>query len=248
MMLSGIAGCIKGTTIGGADKADAVINTGTVKTGKISNTANGGTGMNVAGICGFVLDGGSFIDHCTNYGSISSPTGRGGGIAGSMGGKTDETTFSKISNCTNAGLVQDDIIGQFEGSRDYYNYKRMGGILGGSTNTANIIEYCTNSGNVFSQIGCRAGGFAGHANLKITGCVNKGIILSNITYSDGAPQHGPGWACGYGAKGIVTQCVKGGKVGEWDTYKDNPSAAPDATNDNAFCYKNADYYDPSQNL
>ena len=41
--------------------------------------------------------------------------------------------------------------------------------------------------------------------------------------------------------------AKGGRVGEWDTYKDNPSGAPEATNDNALCYRNSEYFDPSQN-
>ena len=71
--------------------------------------------------------------------------------------------------------------------------------------------------------------------------------LANITYASGEPQHGPGWACGYSGKKLVTQCAKGGRVGEWDTYKDNPGSAPEATNDNALCYKNGDYFDPSQN-
>lgn len=48
-------------------------------------------------------------------------------------------------------------------------------------------------------------------------------------------------------KRLVTQCAKGGRVGEWDTYKDNPSGAPEATNDNALCYRNSEYFDPSQN-
>ena len=34
---------------------------------------------------------------------------------------------------------------------------------------------------------------------------------------------------------------------DWDTYKDNPSAAPEASNDNAVCYMSADRYDPSLN-
>ena len=57
----------------------------------------------------------------------------------------------------------------------------------------------------------------------------------------------PERACGYSAKGLVTQCAKGGRVGEWDAHKDNPSGAPEATNDNALCYRNSEYFDPSQN-
>lgn len=248
MMIAGIAGCAKNSNVGGDTEDDAVINAGDVKTGKITNTANGGTGMQVAGIVAWVKEGGTKINYCINYGEISAPTGRGGGIVGTMGGTVTEESYSVISNCTNAGLIQDDIVGQFGGAKDKYGLKRMGGILGGTDGAFNRIEYCTNTGNVFSQIGCRTGGFAGHNKGQIVGCVNKGIILANITYDSGAPQHGPGWACGYSGKGLVTQCAKGGKVGEWDTYKDNPSAAPDATDDNALCYKNSDYYDPSKNF
>lgn len=249
MMIGGITGCVKSTVIGGDSKDYGVVNAGYVKTGKITNTASGGTGMNIGGICAFTLGNGTILNYCKNYGEISAPTGRGGGLVGTIGGDTKEENSTVVSNSENYGLIQDDIVGQFGGSKDAYNNKRMGGLVGGTVNNVNIrIEYCTNYGNVFSQIGCRAGGFAGHNNGKIVGCVNKGIILSNITYSEGAPQHGPGWACGYSSKGVITQCAKGGKVGEWDTFKNNPNAAPDATDDNALCYKNSEYYDPSQNL
>ena len=248
MMLAGIAGCAKSTVIGGETKADAVVNNGDVKTGRITNTANGGTGMNVGGICAFTLGAGIKIDYCTNNGEVSAPTGRGGGLVGTLGGSTSEENGTAVSNSVNNGTVQDDAAGQYGGSRDYYNYKRMGGLVGGTVTNNNIrIEYCTNNGNVFSQLGCRTGGFVGHNQATIVGCVNKGTILANITYDAGAPQHGPGWACGYSAKGLITQCAKGGRVGEWDTYKDNPSGAPEATNDNALCYRNSEYFDPSQN-
>ena len=248
MMLAGIAGCAKSTVIGGETKTDAVVNNGDVKTGRITNTANGGTGMNVGGICAFTLGAGIKIDYCTNNGEVSAPTGRGGGLVGTLGGSTSEENGTAVSNSVNNGTVQDDAAGQYGGSRDYYNYKRMGGLVGGTVTNNNIrIEYCTNNGNVFSQLGCRTGGFVGHNQATIVGCVNKGTILANITYDAGAPQHGPGWACGYSAKGLVTQCAKGGRVGEWDTYKDNPSGAPEATNDNTLCYRNSEYFDPSQN-
>lgn len=252
MMLGGIAGAIKAPmTIGSKD--EPVKNLGTVKTGAITNTTNGGTGMNVGGVVAFtvgVKDLEIKMDYCYNYGEVSAPTGRGGGIIGTIGGATTETAVTILSNSDNYGLIQDDIVGMYGGSKEMYNLKRMGGLVGGTvTNTVGIrIEYCTNYGNVFSQIGCRAGGFVGHSQSSIIGCVNKGIILSNITLSEGAPQHGPGWACGYSGKNLVTSCAKGGRVGEWDTYKDNPSGAPEATMDNALCYKNSEYFDPSVNF
>ena len=252
MMLGGVAGTFRAPmTVGSKD--EPVKNFGTVKTGAITNTANGGTGMNVAGVVAFtvgVKDIEMKLDYCYNYGDVSAPTGRGGGIIATMGGATAETAVTILSNSDNYGTVQDDVVGQFGGSKDMYNLKRMGGLVGGTvTNTVGLrIEYCTNYGNVFSQIGCRTGGFVGHNQASVVGCVNKGIILANISYTDGAPQHGPGWACGYSGKHLVTSCAKGGRVGEWDTYKDNPSGAPEATMDNALIYKNSEYFDPSVNF
>ena len=252
MMLGGVAGTFRAPmTVGSKD--EPVKNLGNVKTGAITNTANGGTGMNVAGVVAFTVgvdDTELKMDYCYNYGEVSAPTGRGGGIVGTIGGSTKEIAVTVLSNSDNYGLIQDDIVGQFGGSKDMYNLKRMGGLVGGTvTNTVGIrIEYCTNYGNVFSQIGCRTGGFVGHNQASIVGCVNKGIILANISYTDGAPQHGPGWACGYSGKLLVNSCAKGGRVGEWDTYKNDPSSAPEATMDNALCYKNSEYFDPSANF
>ena len=245
MMLGGVTGCAKATVFGGEKKDMGVINAGNVKTGAITNPENGGKGMNVGGFSAFTLGEGVKLGYCVNYGEISAPTGRGGGFVGTLGGSKKDELANTISNCTNYGLIQDDAVGMYNGETGHHGLKRMGGFVGGtSDNPDNLIEYCTNEGNVFSQLGCRCGGFVGHNKAKVTGCVNKGIILANITYNGDAPEHGPGWACGYGGKGTVTKCVVGGKVGEWTAHKDNPSGAPDATEDNAFCYKNADYYLP----
>ena len=63
-----------------------------MKTGRITNTANGGTGMNIGGICAFTLGAGTKLNYCTNNGEISAPTGRGGGLVGTLGGSTTEGT------------------------------------------------------------------------------------------------------------------------------------------------------------
>ena len=70
--------------------------------------------------------------------------------------------------------------------------------------------------------------------------------------SDKSTDHGPGWACGYSSKSTdtwtnVSACTMGGKVGDFSQYRDNPESAPDATVDNAFSYKNDEYFDPSIN-
>ena len=130
---------------------------------------------------------------------------------------------------------------------------QAGGIVGRSLGT---VARCTNEGdltfNLNGAANASCGGITGgdyFTDNHITGCVNKGVILSNITANDkGEPQHGPGWACGFNRnKSLITNCAKGGRVGDWDTYKDNPSAAPEASNDNAVCYMSADRYDPSLN-
>lgn len=248
-VMGGIAGTVNDTRIGAKDSP--CVNNADVYTGRISNEQAGGTGMQVAGICGWVMAGGSTLEYCDNYGNISSPTGRGAGIVASLGGTVSADDYSTVRYCNNYGTIQDDIVGQYAGDKTKYANKRLGGILGGTDGTTNLIENCTNYGNVFSQIGCRAGGIAGHNKARITGCVNRGIILSNITIDSNIdltknPSQstaGPGWCTGYTAANCIFQCAVGGKVGEWDTWKDNPEGAPDATVENTTCYKNGEYVD-----
>lgn len=239
---AGIAAAMKNSTLGGSSSKKGCVNNGFVRTGIISNTQNGGSGMQTGGICAFMAkDAGNQIVYCVNYGHVSCPTGRTGGIAGTM-------MNGNLKNCDNYGLIEDNLAGQ-PGLN--YNNKRMGGLVGGTDDLRTVltatVESCTNYGNVFSHLGCRTGGFIGHSNVQIIGCVNKGVILS-----DKSTDHGPGWACGYSGKSTdtwtnVSSCTMGGKVGDFTQYKDNPDSAPDATVDNAFSYKNAEYFDPSIN-
>ena len=142
--LSGLVGAIINSTIGGESKTQSCANRGFVRTGRISNTANGGTGMQTAGICAF--------------------------MAKAEGGK---------------------------------------------------LSYCTNYGDIFTE-------------------------------GNGTNRHGPGWLCGYSGASTATwinckACVCGGYVGDYSKYKDDPTSAPDATNENAFCHANKNY-DPSINF
>jgi hypothetical protein len=250
--LGGIVGTMKGGVIGGSTPALGCRNYGDVVTGQITNDANGANnGMTIGGICAFMQASEAKIDYCINYGNVSAPTGRGGGICGTgLAGVT-------ISNTDNHGTVQDDIVGQYTGKslELTYNVKRQGGIMGGNAASGSIyvtIEYCTNYGNVFTHLGCRTGGFVGHNTGLIRGCVNSGAILGDLyVEGNGTNRHGPGWACGYCATSNTTYtnvsgCTKGGYVGSYTEYKDNPTSAPAATNDNAFCH-NPSAYDPSIN-
>ena len=243
--LAGIVGCGKNLTIGGKTKDEGVTNNGDILvTAKVANAQAGGTGLQVAGITAYVLSGsGCQFTFCTNNGHLTGPNGRSGGIIASIYG----TSVNKvdITKCVNAGLIEDNYL-DYDG---YANAKRMGGILGGSEAKEVTISSCTNSGNVFSHTGCRSGGFVGHFKAGvIAGCSNTGIILSHITpqNEDHSGGDGPGWAAGY-CNIKITGCTRGGKVGEWATYKDNPAGAPDATVYNAYGYKNSEYFNASDN-
>lgn len=251
MMLGGIAGNTESTVIGGDSRDYKVTNYGNVTTGFISNLTNGGTGMNVGGIVGFVkgVDNvENIIKYCYNYGGVSAPTGRGGGLIGTIGGGTAATARTTVSTCYNYGTVQDDAVGQYAGTYGSAtnDLKRMGGLVGGTvTNVSGIlVENCENHGNVFSQMGCRTGGFIGHCQASIVGCVNKGIILGGKV--DG---HGAGWACGFnGSAEQIKSCAMGGRVGYWEDHGSDPTSAPAATKDNACGYKNSERFDPSINF
>ena len=251
--LSGLTGVILSATIGGESKAQGCVNRGFVRTGAISNTANGGTGMQTAGICAFMskAEGGK-LNYCTNYGDISCPTGRTGGIVATL-------MYGNLYNCENRGTIEDDKVGQYAGKEasTTYNYKRMGGIVGGTddlkTKPEYTVESCTNHGNVMTHLSVRTGGIIGHSNIQIIGCVNKGAVLGDVfTEGNGTNRHGPGWLCGYSGASTATwtnckACVCGGYVGDYSQYKDDPTSAPDATNGNAFCHANQNF-DPSINF
>ena len=251
MMLGGIVGNTENSIIGGESKDTKVTNYGNVTTGFISNTGNGGTGMNVGGIVGFAKGVDNYeniIRYCYNYGGVSAPTGRGGGIIGTIGGGTAATSKTTVTACYNYGTIQDDVVGQYKGKdvAETFDLKRMGGIVGGTvTNVTGIlVENCENHGNVFSQVGCRTGGFIGHCQASIVGCVNKGIILGGKK-----EDHKAGWACGFnGSKDQIKSCAMGGKVGYWADHGSDPTSAPAATKDNACGYRNSERFDPSSNF
>lgn len=127
----------------------------------------------------------------------------------------------KITSCTNKAAIA------FAGSDAANISVCLGGIAGYVQNAT--LTQCVNNGDVFSQLGCRTGGFVGHNEAKITKCENKGVILSDHTLS-GTNYHGSGWAAGYNKSAdLITECVVGGRVGDYTAYKDNPQSAPEAT-------------------
>lgn len=245
--LAGIVGSGFNVTIGGKTREDAVVNNGDILVkSKVANAQAGGTGLQVAGIMGYVKQGkGSSFISCTNKGHLTGPNGRSGGIIATIYGSEKAGNKVTISKCINNGLIEDNYL-DHEG---YSNAKRMGGLIGGSEAANVSVESCTNNGNIFSHTGCRAGGFVGHFKGGIiAGCANTGIILSKITpqNEDHTGGDGPGWAAGY-CNIKITGCTRGGKVGEWAEYKDKPEQAPDATVYNAYGYQNSKYFNAADN-
>ncbi len=235
--LGGIAGKGISSTIG---KSDApCVNNGDITTGKISNKGNGGSGMQVGGICAFVDSAdGMVITDCTNNGHIAAPAGRGGGIVGTFNN-------GKMQRCTNAGLVEDDVLGQHAAMDDRYNYKRMGG-LSGSAGASATIDQCTNKGIVITHLSCRTGGFVGHNEGKITNSYSEGIVIGDVVTA-GSNYHGAGWACGFNkSMSLVDNChAEKGRCGDYK-YKDNPSEAPFNTINRAVAHKMSTF-DPEIN-
>ena len=209
----------QGGIAGYASKAvlSGCVNDGALTCGTIANTGNGtNSGFHQGGIVGVMKE--TTLTECVNNGALSAPAGRGGGIVA-------VATSGTATSCTNNGTVQDDVAGIFGANP---GYKRMGGLAGGAS-AGMTFTACVNNGNVFSQLGCRTGGFVGHNEGKIVKCENKGIILSDHTAS-GSNLHGAGWAAGYNKSAdLIAECIIGGRVGDWTEYKNDPSKAPAAT-------------------
>lgn len=228
--IGGIASCVENVAISDCE------NNGDVTCGEIANIGSGlNAGFHVGGIVGYVKSSSTLTD-CTNNGDLSAPSGRSGGIVGSGVSGT-------MSSCVNNGLIQDDVDGVFSAVDARYGYKRMGGLAGG-TSSGFTITGCENAGNVFSQLGCRTGGFVGHNEATITSCKNSGVILSS--YLDDS--HGPGWAAGYNkSSSLITDCTLGGQVGDYLVYGTDPSTAPEATFATGVWYNSSTTFDPLLN-
>ena len=149
--------------------------------------------MQTAGICAFMAKAeGGKLNYCTNYGDISCPSGRTGGIVATL-------MYGNIYNCDNRGTIEDDKVGQHEGKEasvtiqlqtygwNCRRYRRP------ETKPEYTVESCTNYGNVMTHLSVRTGGIIGHSNIQIIGCVNKGAVLGDVfTEGNGTNRHGPG--------------------------------------------------------
>ena len=229
--VAGIVGDATGLTV------TKCINDADIHVASLQNTESGGNGFQLAGIVGYARADLAMSD-CVNNGDLSAPTGRGGGLVGTMGA-------GSIKDSENNGTIEDDRDGQFGGATTEYGKKRMGGLVGGTSGTG-TIENCTNNGTVISHTGCRTGGFVGHNNKGyiIKGCVNNG----NIFYLNAHKDNGAGWACGFtGGTAEITGCTGYGHVGDISLV-DTPDAAPHATHYNAVKYLPLERYNPEDNM
>lgn len=235
VMFGGIAGAGKGLIMSSST------NNGEVYVGSITNTENGSKGFMNGGLVGYLKDdSANAMTDCVNNGHVCCPSGRTGGLVGTM-----ET--ATVTSCINNGLIEDDAAGQYDGVSGKYNIKRMGGLAGASTKSTSVLQSCTNAGNVITHLSCRTGGFVGHnSGGKIYDCTNTGAVIGD-TYSSGSTYHGPGWACGYNsATTLISGCSGLGKIGDYSTYASNPDAAPANMHTNAVCHLYTSY-DPEDN-
>ena len=227
--IAGIAADVKGLTVTGCT------NNADIHVKDLANTGNGGKGLQLAGIVGYARAA-TAVSECVNNGDLSAPAGRGGGIVATLDGST-------VKNCTNNGTIEDDKFGQYAGNDSAYGYKRMGGLVGGTSGTTSV-EDCTNNGTVITYVGCRTGGFVGHNSGNLSGCVNNGNIFGLAAHDD----HGAGWAAGFTTnKDNIVNCTGKGRVGDI-AQKDTPEAAPHASYYNALKYQYLKRFDPEANM
>ena len=227
--IAGIAADVKGLTVTGCT------NNADIHVQNLINTGNGGKGLQLAGIVGYARAA-TVVTECTNNGDFSAPAGRGGGIVATLDGST-------VKNCTNNGTIEDDKFGQHAGNDSAYGYKRMGGLVGGTSGTTSV-EDCTNNGTVITHIGCRTGGFVGHNSGNLSGCVNNGNIFGLAAHDD----HGAAWAAGFTTnKDNIVNCTGKGRVGDI-SQKDTPEAAPYASYHNALKYQYLKRFNPEANM
>lgn len=220
LMLSGIVGQSDAATIGGAGSL-VCKNNGDIVITEIANKNNGLTGVNIGGILAHGSEAGKTdLTACVNNGHLACPTGRSGGICGTIINGT-------LLQCVNNGLIEDGT--QYMSDASGYSYKRMGGLVG-ATDASAVLDGCTNLGTVLTHVGCRCGGFVGHnAKGTVKNCTNgaekdlsKGNIIGDVVKDGSGNSHGPGWACGYTSSDIK-KCYGYGRVAKY-AQKDNLTA------------------------
>ena len=94
--MGGLAGVLYGNKIGDTTQTNGCINEGNLTCGNIVNTASGAySAFNQGGIAGYIEIDEAYIGYAINKGNISAPSGRGGGIVGTLQeGTIENSTYS----------------------------------------------------------------------------------------------------------------------------------------------------------
>ena len=134
--MGGLAGVLYGNKIGDTTQTNGCINEGNLTCGNIVNTGSGAySAFNQGGIAGYIEIDEAYIGYAINKGNISAPSGRGGGIVGTL----QEGT---IENSTNEGLIQDDVNDVFASNSKRYNVKRIGVLYRKCSLVVHLLSTC----------------------------------------------------------------------------------------------------------
>lgn len=146
-----------------------------------------------------------------------------------VGAEGDVCTLAGTASAVNAGAV----VGRLDGGSITSCVNNMQLFYDGSATGANVclagicgrsngdVTGCTNKGNVLSKVVSRAAGFVAYNEGVVSECINRGCILA-----EKSGEIGPAWACSY--QKIAANFVKNvgkGHVGSYSAHKDNPAGA-----------------------
>ena len=146
-----------------------------------------------------------------------------------VGAQGDVFTLAGTASAVNAGAV----VGRLDGGSvtACVNNLQMsydGSATGGDVCIAGIcgrsngdVTGCTNKGNIISKVVSRAAGFVAYNEGTVSECINRGCILA-----EKSGEIGPAWACSY--QKVAANFVKNtgkGHVGSYSAHKDNPEGA-----------------------
>lgn len=165
----GMVGYVWGTSAG-RSHLDNVDNYGEINAVPGGNTANGGTGVQVAGIAGFSNTANSsvknLIENCDNYGNLTTSTGRTAGILAAA------NTRTTLSGCVNRGNILNTCANA-----------RMAGVCVILGDGSSMVD-CSNYGDVVvTKSDTHVGGLVcliNNASITISGGGNHGLIVGDI--------------------------------------------------------------------
>lgn len=133
-----------------------------------------GATIQAGGIAGSISGSKGRIVHCRNYGQVighSVADEYGQMYNCYIGGICGDVSSGKVDSCVNAGNVL---------SKDW---GAVGGVTGTVTGGA-AVRWCTNKGDVSSNVSANIGGIAGNNWQLIYECTNEGQIVATTKDSD----------------------------------------------------------------